>query len=143
MTNLLIQKHYEDYAKTVRLLRSSLSQYQSYSSSEEYTDKELEVYDAFSFRFQKALETGITFYRHLDAFVNQNERKFVRDLLMAIEKIGLITSAHSWMEARGHRNKIAHAYDSNELERIYEQAFVFSQMIVQDFEHSEPFLKSL
>jgi len=65
MQSVLILKEYDDLKKTMDLLSSSVKKFRPYSAGKIYTPVELEYYDSFAFRFEKAVEMFLHFFKGL------------------------------------------------------------------------------
>lgn len=119
-TNKLIENSIEKVKKTIRLVNSSLMNLPEYEIDREYSDRELEPYDALSDRFTRAIETAIKFFKSYERYMFANSSDSFRDLLNRMEKLGLITSTDLWFDMRNIRNRIVHDYLPEQLKEIYE-----------------------
>ncbi len=132
MPNDLTRKAYDDFLKSVELFKKSLDIYKPLDPHEPLSDAQMQYYDALSFRYQKLIETAIYYFRTLELYLFQMESPTLRDQLLKMEKLGLVSSTEQWMEARALRNKITHAYAPEDLAIIYHQAVTFGKMVIND-----------
>jgi len=143
MPNPLIQQAYSDWSAACLLLEDSLSRYLPYLATKTYSSKELEFYDSLSFRFIKSFETALYFFRSLENDLSSTPKDFLRDRLLFIEKTGIVEDTEQWFDARDLRNKIAHSYDPDELEKIFPLIQSSSLMILKSCKRAEIFLKKI
>lgn len=130
MHKKLLQSSFDDLQSAGKLLKESLELYEPFDLAKEYSANELERYDAFSFRYQKAIEAAMYFFRVLERFEYAQESSTLRDRLLIMEKLALIDGIDQWMEARNHRNKIAHVYEREALTGLYKKTVQYAQMIL-------------
>ena len=130
MPDPLTQQAFEDWRSAGCLLEDSLGRYTPYDRHKKYTPQEMEFYDSLSFRYTKALEAAFYSFKSIELELTGKSSEFLRDQLLKMEKINIITSTDEWMEARKLRNKMAHSYQPEELEKIYAQVIVFSRMLL-------------
>jgi len=142
MPNPLILQAYKDWLAACTLLEDSLDRYLPYKADKSYSAKELEFYDSLSFRFIKSLETAFYFFRSLERDLSSETKDFLRDRLLLIEKTGIVVDAEQWLIARDLRNKIAHSYDPDELEKMFPQIQATSLMIIQSCKRAKIFIKA-
>ena len=140
MPDPLTQQAFEDWQAAGRLLEDSLSRYVSYDRSKKYTPWEMEFYDSLSFRYTKTLEAAFYFFRSLEQELTGKPSEFFRDQLLKMEKAGLVSSTEDWMEARKLRNRMAHSYQPEELEKIYVQLVVSARMILDALAKAKKFV---
>lgn len=136
----LISNLFSDVEKTKSLLEASIKKYVPYDTEHIYTPDELEYYDSLSFRFEKCVEITINFFRSLELFISAKQSETLRDRLLEMQKITIIKDIDFWMEARLLRNKIAHTYLPEELEKIYQEIHDSSQEIVNTIKRIKHFL---
>ena len=125
----------------VLLLRSSLESYKPFEPEREYSPKEMEYYDSLSFRFEKAVELFLSFFKTLEIYLFGEQSDTLRNRLLRLQKAGYLDSVDFWMSARILRNKIAHAYLPEELREIYQDIVRFGQEIVNSTEKLKEKLK--
>lgn len=111
----------ENANKSFRLLNSSLQKYEVYNESREYSDDELEYYDALSDRFLRTIEMCVRFIRTWELYEYGVNSLTLRDTLHRAEKSSLIQNTSVWIEMKQLRNKIAHEYLPDEISFYYEQ----------------------
>ena len=140
MPNPLTQQAYKDWQSAGCLLQDSLSRYLPYDRLKKYTPQGMEFYDSLSFRYTKALEAAFYFFRSIELELIGKPSEFLRDQLLKMEKIKIILNVDEWMEARKLRNKMAHAYKPEELEKIYAEAAAYSHMILDALTKAKKFV---
>jgi len=69
MQKNLILKNFENLKKAISLLKHSLDSYLPYDPAQNYSAEELEKYDALSFRFEKAVELTLSFFKELEIYL--------------------------------------------------------------------------
>ena len=119
--NILYKDALENANKSVRLLNSSINKYEPYVESKEYSDDELEYYDALSDRFLRTIEMCTRLIKTWELFNFGTNSLTLRDTLHRAEKNNLIQSTSDWMEMKQLRNKIAYEYLPDEIGFYYEQ----------------------
>lgn len=90
-----------------------------FDPSRRYAPKEREPYDALSDRFLRAFESALKFFRTWERVREAHPSDTFRDLLLRMEKAGLISGHGAWLSLRDLRNRIAHEYLPAELAQIY------------------------
>lgn len=138
-----ILKNFEDIEKAASLLGGSVKKYKPYSPGTQYTPRQLEYYDALSFRYEKTIEVALYFFRSLESYLYSAESDTLRNRLLTMEKIGVIDSAEKWLEARLLRNRVAHAYPPVELKSIYAKIIRFSGFILTDLKRAGTYVRKL
>ena len=141
MQEELIRKSFNDLERSVYLLRSSLESYKPFDPEKKYSPKEMEYYDSLSFRFEKAVELFLSFFKTLEIYLFGEQSDTLRNRLLRLQKAGYLDSLDFWMSARIPRNKIAHAYLPEELREIYQDIVRFGQEIVNSTEKLKEKLK--
>jgi len=126
----LIRKSFNDLERSVYLLRSSLESYKPFDPEKKYSPKEMEYYDSLSFRFEKAVELFLSFFKTLEIYLFGEQSDTLRNRLLRLQRAGYLDSIDFWMSARILRNKIAHAYLPEELKDIYENIVKFGRQII-------------
>lgn len=83
-------------------------------------EEKISFLDQFIFRFSKLQDAmgGRLFPLTLEALAEPVSDKAFIDVLNRLEKIGILDSAHSWLQLRRIRNEIAHEYPASILEKI-------------------------
>lgn len=119
--NILYNNALENINKSARLLNSSLSKYKPYEYDREYSDDELEYYDALSDRFLRTIEMCTRLIKTWELLNFGTNSLSLRDTLNNAEKNNLIQSTSDWMEMKQLRNKIAHEYMPDEIGFYYSQ----------------------
>lgn len=143
MQKEFILQNFKDLQKSASLLSGSVKKYKPYSSRAKYTPKQMEYYDALSFRYEKTVEVALYFFRSLESYLYSAESDTLRNRLLTMEKLGVICSAEKWLEVRLLRNRVAHAYLPAELKVIYAKIIAFSGLILKDFKQAEAYIAKL
>ena len=143
MQKEFILKNFKDLQGVVLLFSSSVKKYKPYNPRIAYTAKQMEYYDALSFRFEKTVEVSLYFFRTMESYLYSKESDTLRNRLLTMEKLSIIDSSEKWLEARLLRNKVAHAYLPAELKIIYAKIIKFSKFIIADFSRAEKHIRTL
>lgn len=141
MQSPLILQAYNDWKSSCELLKDSLGRYKPYDRHKKYTSQELEFYDSLSFRYTKSIETAFYFFRALESNLTGQASEFLRDQLLKMEKVGIVSNVDEWMGARNLRNKITHSYDPDELEKIFASLIVYARKIIESLQQAQEQLK--
>lgn len=143
MQKEFILQNFKDLQKAAALLAGSVKKYKPYSPKAKYTPKQMEYYDALSFRYEKTVEVALYFFRSLESYLYSAESDTLRNRLLTMEKLRVIDSAERWFEVRLLRNRVAHAYLPAELKVIYAKIIAFSGLILKDFKQAEAYIAKL
>lgn len=143
MRKEFIQQNFKDLQKAASLLAGSVKKYKPYAPKVKYTPKQMEYYDALSFRYEKTVEVALYFFRSLEIYLYSAESDTLRNRLLTMEKLGIIDSAEKWLEVRLLRNRVAHAYLPAELKVIYAKIIKFSDLILKDFSRADTYVSKL
>jgi hypothetical protein len=84
-----------------------------------YSPREREPYDALSDRFLRAFESSLEVFRTWERVREANASETFRDLLLRMEKVGLIGDLATWIGLRDLRNRVVHDYLPDELAALY------------------------
>jgi hypothetical protein len=141
--NDLILKEYNDLKKSMYLLSSSIRKFKPYTVGKIYTPVELEYYDSLAFRFEKAVELFLHFFKGLEAYQSGKLSDTLRDRLLLMQKLKIIDSVDFWIEARLLRNKVAHDYLPEQLKDIYQEIFKKSKTLQKYMSNIEKSLKTM
>lgn len=98
---------------------ASVTDYPGFDPERSYTPKEREPLDAMSDRYLRAFESALRFFRTWEQVREAAPSESFRDVLLRMEKLGLISETAIWLTMRDVRNRIAHEYLPGELARIY------------------------
>lgn len=120
MRKEFVLKSFEDLLKSKRLLEFSINAYVPYEPQKTYEIEELEKYDAMSFRFEKFVETAMSFFTSLELYLFGEKSETLRNRLLRLQRSGYIQDMELWLSARLLRNKIAHSYLPEELSELFE-----------------------
>ena len=131
MQKELVLKSFSDLERAVFLLKSSLDAYKPYDPSKEYSPEEMEYYDSLSFRFEKAVELALSFFKSLEIYLFGEQSDTLRTRLLRLQKAGYVDDVDFWISARILRNKIAHAYLPEELKDIYDNIVKLGKEIIE------------
>ncbi len=134
MQKEFLLKSFEDLLKSKRLLEASLGKYMPYDATRDYEPEELEKYDALSFRFEKLVETALSFFTSLELHLFGEKSDTLRGRLLRLQRAGYVQDVELWLSAKLLRNKIAHAYTPEELAHILESLVAISKRLFQEIE---------
>ena len=101
------------------LVFASAATYKPYIAGHIYSPQEREPYDALSDRFLRAFESSLEFFRTWERVREANVSDPYRDLLLRMEKLGLISGLAEWISLRDLRNRVVHDYLPDELAALY------------------------
>jgi hypothetical protein len=139
----LILKQFNDLRKAVYLLKTSIGKFKPYKLNKIYTPVELEYYDSLAFRFEKAVEVFLHFFKGLESYTSGKMSDTLRDRLLLIQKLKIIDSVDFWIEARLLRNKVAHDYLPEQLKDIYLEIYKKSKAMMKYMNNIEKHLKTV
>ena len=131
MQSDLILKEFNDLKKGVYLLKSSINKFKPFKVRKTYTPLELEYYDSLAFRFEKAVELFLHFFKGLELYQSGKVSDTLRDRLLLMQKLKIIDGIDFWIEARLLRNKVAHDYLPEQLKDIYQEIFKKSKAMLK------------
>lgn len=100
MQKHLIFDEFKDLKKVVNLLHASVKKFKPYKTKKIYTPDELEYYDSLSFRFKKAVELMLIFFKSQEFYTQAKTSDTLRDRLLMMQKIGLVDDIVFWLQAR-------------------------------------------
>lgn len=103
----------------VDMFLASVAEYPGFDPERSYSPKEREPLDALSDRYLRAFESALRFFRTWERLREAAPSDTFRDLLLRMEKVGLISDRQTWLDMRDVRNRIAHEYLPEELAKIY------------------------
>lgn len=115
----LLQASREKLFAALDIFQASVAEYRGFDPNRAYSPKEREPLDAMSDRYRRAFESALRFFRTWERLREAASSDTFRDLLLRMEKVGLISGAQTWLELRDVRNRIAHEYLPDELAKIY------------------------
>lgn len=116
---LLANRNREKADRTIDLVIASLSDYQPFDPSANYTPKQLEPYDALADRFVRAVECCLRYFRSLELLEFAEQSDSTRSTLNRLEKMGLVSDATLWLQMRNVRNRIVHDYLPEHTAQMY------------------------
>ena len=94
---------------------------------------ELEAWEAFASRFARL--TDILLSKYLRFLILQKDPGFrgeIRDYLDMAEKNALVSDADTWMKIRELRNKIAHEYTKEDLQKTLKDILQFTPFVLSE-----------
>ena len=116
----LLQEEIKALNKAGEILTQSYKKCQAFGIKETYSIDELESIEAFTSRFARTADILTQrMFRLIDELDLDNEGT-VRDRINRAEKKELIEQADAFVEIRKLRNTIAHEYQPNAPEKIYD-----------------------
>jgi hypothetical protein len=139
----LILKEFNDLKKAVYLLKASINKFTPYKIKKIYTPVELEYYDSLAFRFEKAVELFLHFFKGLELYHSGKVSDTLRDRLLLIQKLKIIDGIDFWIEARLLRNKVAHDYLPEQLKDIYQEIYKKSKSMLIYMSNIEKHMKTV
>ena len=101
------------------LVFASAAGYAPFALDRVYSPREREPYDALSDRFLRAFESSLKFFRTWERVREAHASETFRDLLLRMEKVGLISGLATWIGLRDLRNRVVHDYLPEELAALY------------------------
>jgi hypothetical protein len=101
------------------LVFASAAGYAPFAPDRVYSPREREPYDALSDRFLRAFESSLKFFRTWERVREAHASETFRDLLLRMEKVGLISGLATWIGLRDLRNRVVHDYLPEELAALY------------------------
>ncbi len=110
---------------------------------EEYSNDELEVFDAFTSRFARVSDILTQRIFRLFDVLEFEESKTFLDALNKAEQRGIITSAFDFKEIRELRNEIAHEYALRDFTRLIADVIKHTPQLLVTVEHSIKYSKKL
>jgi hypothetical protein len=139
----LILKEFDDLKRGAYLLKASIGKFKPYKVRKIYSPLELEYYDSLAFRFEKAVELFLHFFKGLESYHSGKVSDTLRDRLLFIQKLKIIDSIDFWIEARLLRNKVAHDYLPEQLKDIYREIFKKSRTILKYMNNIEKHIEAI
>ena len=103
----------------LELVFASADGYAPFAPGRIYSPREREPYDALSDRFLRAFESSLEVFRTWERVREANASETFRDLLLRMEKVGLIGDLATWIGLRDLRNRVVHDYLPDELAALY------------------------
>jgi hypothetical protein len=107
----------------LELVFASAADFVPFEPGRIYSPREREPYDALSDRFLRAFESSLKFFRTWERVREANVSDTFRDLLLPMEKVGLISELAVWISMRDLRNRVVHDYLPDELAALYATIF--------------------
>lgn len=104
---------------SLELVFASAAGYTPFAPGRMYSPREREPYDALGDRFLRAFESSLKFFRTWERVREANVSDTFRDLLLRMEKVGLISDLATWIALRDLRNRVVHDYLPDELATLY------------------------
>jgi uncharacterized protein YutE (UPF0331/DUF86 family) len=103
----------------LELVFASAAGYRPFAPDHVYSPQEREPFDALSDRFLRACESSLKFFRTWERVREAEISETFRDLLLRMEKLGLISGLATWIALRDLRNRVVHDYLPEELANLY------------------------
>ena len=103
----------------LELVFASAASFLPFDPDRIYSPREREPFDALSDRFLRAFESSLKFFRTWEWVREANASETFRDLLLRMEKLGLISDLATWIGLRDLRNRVFHDYLPGELAELY------------------------
>lgn len=109
----------EQLRAAIEIFLASVDDYPGFEPTRRYTPKEREPFDALSDRYLRAFESALKLFRTYERIREAAPSDTFRDLLLRMEKLGIISDLQTWIVLRDVRNRIAHEYLPEELAKVY------------------------
>ena len=116
---VILQQFRQKSLDSIFLVEASLKRVNIFDPKKEYTPDEREPYDALCDRFIRAVEISIKFFKSYEIKMFGESSDTLRDLMLRMEKTGMISSLDIWFRMRDVRNRIVHDYLPEEIQAIY------------------------
>ncbi len=137
MTEPLLSEFKVDFLEALVTLEHSWNKLKGFNLPD-FTTKnldELEPWEALSSRFARTTDIFLSKYiRLLILNLDPGFRGEIRDYLDKAEKASLVSDAKQWMKIRELRNKIAHEYTKEDLEKTLKDILDFTPFVLQELE---------
>ncbi|MFA5878687.1 MAG: hypothetical protein WC860_00775 [Candidatus Margulisiibacteriota bacterium] len=144
MQKELLLKNYYNVKSTIDLLVYSINKFPHENEICNPLKPEIaEYFDSLSFRFEKSVEMLLSLFRTIELYLFALNSKTLRELLLKMEKLELISSSEDLFEARGLRNIITHTYEENDIFEIYSKILKYGKVIIRDFDRIKSFINEL
>ena len=116
----LLAINFERLQKSFTLVQDSLSHLRPLDPAILNDSRAMESYDALASRFERFVEIALNkFFRTVEIHQFSKSSESLRDRLLIMQKLGLISSVELWMEMRNFRNRIAHDYLPEQLAVVF------------------------
>ena len=107
----LLQIDFDKLQSSYALLSDSLTRLPPLAPAMLNNSIAMEPYDALASRFERFVEIAVNrFFRSVEIHQFGKKSESLRDRLLNMQKIGLVSSVELWMEMRDFRNRIVHDY---------------------------------
>jgi len=106
------------------LVFASAEAYAPFEPARCYSPQEREPYDAFADRYLRGFESSLKFFKTWERIREATPSDTFRDLLLRMEKLGIISHHERWISLRDLRNRVVHDYLPGELALLYEAILV-------------------
>lgn len=116
---VLLRAAQQQLLAALEIFLASVADYPGFDPARSYTPKQREPLDAMSDRYLRAFEAALKLFRTWERLREAAPSDTFRDLLLRMEKVGLISSTAHWIGLRDLRNRIAHEYLPGEIAKIY------------------------
>lgn len=112
------------------------------SKYENWNENKIAFCDQLIYRFSKLQDSmGKLFRLTLEAMQEDTEKMTFKDILLRLEKLGLLEDHNMWIELRELRNTLSHEYPENQdeiiqgLNQLKSQLFVIENILNQTKEY--------
>ncbi len=116
---IILKQFGQKVSDAVSLVEASLGRVGNFDPKKDYTPEEREPYDALCDRFIRAVETCIKFLKPYAIHMYGEKSETLRDLMLRMEKLEMISSLDIWFRMRDVRNRIVHDYLPEEIQALY------------------------
>lgn len=130
----------DNASKAAIHLKNSLTRYDKLNLDvESLTDKELEILEALSSRFERLADIILhKLLRSIDE-LDQEYSPSVRHILLKSDKKGIISGYQYFLKIRELRNLIAHDYSGNRIIEIVANVKTLSEVLFKDLNSIESY----
>ena len=109
---IILQQFGKNCLDAIYLVEASLSRIGQFEPKKDYSPEEREPYDALCDRFIRAVEISIKFLKAYEMHMFGEKSETLRDLMLRMEKVEMISSLDIWFRMRDVRNRIVPDYSS-------------------------------
>jgi len=117
--DIVLNKFKQKTIDAIALVEASLLRVKTYNPEKAYTPEEREPYDALCDRFIRAVELSIKFFKSYEMKMFAENSETLRDLILRMEKMNMVSSLDIWFQMRDVRNRIVHNYLPEAIQLIY------------------------
>lgn len=137
----LLKSDIQMIEKVFESLSFSINRCRQITSSPEFTNEELEYWEALSSRFARTSDLYVKrIIKTILLFLAEPAGSFI-DQMNKCEKFGIIASTEKMVEIRRLRNEIAHEYKYSDLTDLFTEILDGSGQLVVNYQQTKAYLK--